>query len=76
MAVEASQEKDDPSKWALISPIMSTVALTSFISPACMTCVVTYTSKVCCSRNKKAKIDQKENDYAEQGFVPTIMLEL
>ena len=55
VAVEASQEKDGPSKWALISLIMSTVALASFISLTCLTRVVTC--KVCCTRNEKAKID-------------------
>ena len=66
VAVEASQEKDGPSKWALISLIMSTVALISFISLTCMTRVVTC--KVCCSCNKKAKKDQEENDHAEQDY--------
>ena len=71
VAAEASQEKDGPSKWALISLIMSTVALASFILLACMTSVVTC--KVCCSRKRKAKIEQEANNYAEQGRVPLIM---
>ena len=71
VAAEASQEKDGPSKWALISLIMSTVALASFSLLACMTSVVTC--KVCCSRKRKAKIEQEANNYAEQGRVPLIM---
>lgn len=70
VAVGASQEKEGPSKWALISLIMSTVALASFILLACMTSVVTC--KVCCG-HKKARKDKVENDYVEQGRVPLIM---
>ena len=70
VAAEASQEKDGPSKWALISLIMLTVALASFILLACMTSVVTC--KVCCSR-KKGKKNKVENNYVEQGRVPLII---
>ena len=70
VVVGDSQEKEGPSKWALISLIMSTVALASFILLAFMTSVVTC--KVCCGR-KKARKDKVENDYAEQGCVPLIM---
>ena len=68
VAAAASQEKDGPSKWALISLIMSTVALASFILLACMTSVVTC--KVCCGR-KRGKKDKVKN--VEQGRVPLIM---
>jgi hypothetical protein len=71
VAVGASQEKEGPSKWALISLIMSTVALASFILLACMTSVVTC--KVCCRRKMKARKDRVGNDYVEQGRTPLIV---
>ena len=63
MAAAAIQEKDAPSKWALISLIVSTVTLASLILLACLTSVVTC--KVCC--NRKAHNNVKN---VEQGRVP------
>ena len=55
-----------PTKWVLVSLIMSTVAIASLILLACMTSVLTC--KVCCHGNKK----KQKMKNVEQGRVPLI----
>ena len=68
VAADVVSESNGPSKWALISLIMSSTALASLILLLCMTSLLTC--KVCCGSRKRR--EDKKVKKIEEGRVPLI----